>query len=492
MFCLYALLFCTTLSLHSFFSLSLSALSIRYISIFFFHFQPLPQVPRLWLPAAQCPECAYPNDYSFVFCQRCGYHRKCVDQRIETQKVSIDLPEIDERISSLRQTAESKPYAKQKSSLLMELESFLYSLPSPKNPLGATPDDLVRFLVWKDKKGKTKVHTPSCDLFGSKSKTQCPCPTRLSAGTVDTLIGKLRSLFTDMGRGGEWNELLGVGNPAAHKRVKQYLLEVREEQASARVTPKQAIPIFLDKLSRLCSYLREKTFSPSLPAIQRFLFARDLSFFSLDFFAGDRASDLGRIFTKEILSSSDKNTLLFRHTFGKTLRGKDTNVFMIKRCNSPSVCPVNNLYIYIQLCDLMGINLRDGYLFRVSDKKGQVLDSPFLGSASANRLSLHLRSLNIHQGETMHSFRGGCSITLSLLGVSPQDISRHVGWKSLVTTEYYSQCDKVMDPGRAATALARAASSDSNDCASSLTSPTTDLFTAKNELQGWELAFPRQ
>ena len=132
-----------------FLSLSLPCRSVtsRFF-FFFFHFQPLPQVPRLWLPAAQCPECAYPNDYSFVFCQRCGYHRKCVDQRIETQKVSIDLPEIDERISSLRQRAESKPYAKQKSSLLMELESFLYSLPSPKNPLGATPDDLVRFLVW--------------------------------------------------------------------------------------------------------------------------------------------------------------------------------------------------------------------------------------------------------------------------------------------------------------------------------------------------------
>lgn len=425
-----------------------------------------------------------------MFCQRCGYHRKCVEPREETEKVPINLRDINERISSLRQTTESKPYVKQKSSLLLELEVFLYSLPSPKTPLEATPDDLVRFLVWKDKKGKTKVHTPSCDLFGTKSRTPCSCPTRLSAGTVDTLIGKLRSLFTDLGRGGEWNELLGVGNPAAHKRVKQYLSAVREEQASARVTPKQAIPIFLDKLSRLCSYLREKTFSPSLPAIQRFLFARDLSFFSLDFFAGDRASDLGRIFTKEILCSRDKNTLLFRHTFGKTLRGKDTNVFMIKRCDTPSVCPVNNLYVYIQLCDLMGINLRDGYLFRVSDKRGQVLDSPFLGSASANRLSLHLKSLKIHQGETMHSFRSGCSITLSLLGVSSQDISRHVGWKSLVTTEYYSQCDKVMDPGRAATVLASAAASDANDGVFPLTSPTTDLFKIKNELHGWDMAFP--
>ncbi|EDO30412.1 predicted protein, partial [Nematostella vectensis] len=94
----------------------------------------------------------------------------------------------------------------------------------------ASPSDITRFLVYKDRKGRTKVHTPKCKYFGSTSKT---CPSRLAAGTVDSTIGKLRSIFIEAGRGGEWNNMLGVGNPAAHHSVKQYLSSVREEQASA-------------------------------------------------------------------------------------------------------------------------------------------------------------------------------------------------------------------------------------------------------------------
>ena len=56
----------------------------------------------------------------------------------------------------------------------------------------------------------------------------------------------------------------------------------------------------------------------------------------------------------------------------------------------------------------------------------------------ANRLVQHLKTLGIHNGESMHSFRSGCSITLSLLGVTSEEVARHVGWRSLDTAEYYS------------------------------------------------------
>ena len=36
------------------------------------------------------------------------------------------------------------------------------SLPTPKSPISASPKDLIRFLVWKDSKGKTMIHVPSC------------------------------------------------------------------------------------------------------------------------------------------------------------------------------------------------------------------------------------------------------------------------------------------------------------------------------------------
>lgn len=99
---------------------------------------------------------------------------------------------------------------------------------------------------------------------------------------------KLRSLFVNLGRGGDWGELLGVGNPASHKTVQQYLKCLSEEQAITRVSPRQAIPIFFDKLTQLCSHLKEQVFSHSCSPLQRYLYARDFAFFCLVFFAGLR------------------------------------------------------------------------------------------------------------------------------------------------------------------------------------------------------------
>ena len=42
-------------------------------------------------------------------------------------------------------------------------------------------------------------------------------------------VGKLRSIFAENGRGIDWQPLMGIGNPAADRSVKQYLTNVREE-----------------------------------------------------------------------------------------------------------------------------------------------------------------------------------------------------------------------------------------------------------------------
>ena len=154
------------------------------------------------------------------------------------------------------------------------------SLPTPKSPISASPKDLIRFLVWKDSKGKTKIHVPSCPNFGSHPKRKCSCPSRLAAGTVDSTIGKLRSIFNSLGRSGVWSGL-SPGNPAAHPSVKKYLASISEEQAKARVSPRQAVPFFFDKFSKLCYYLRKQTFLPSISPLERYIVSRDLAFFCL-------------------------------------------------------------------------------------------------------------------------------------------------------------------------------------------------------------------
>lgn len=84
------------------------------------------------------------------------------------------------------------------------------------------------------------------------------------------------------------------------------------------------------------------------------------------------------MFTKEVLALPGEEGLFFNHSFGKTLRGKDANSFMvIKRCQNPIICPVANLRLYVSLCDLMSVDAKDGFLFRSMKKRGAVSNKTF-------------------------------------------------------------------------------------------------------------------
>lgn len=69
----------------------------------------------------------------------------------------MTVPEtmIGERLRQLSKQRSSSSYSRQKNSLEKELESFLSSLSSPKSLASALPSDIVAFLVWKDRNGKT-------------------------------------------------------------------------------------------------------------------------------------------------------------------------------------------------------------------------------------------------------------------------------------------------------------------------------------------------
>ena len=91
---------------------------------------------------------------------------------------------------------------------------------------------------------------------------------------MDSYIGKLRSISHAEGRDGEWDKTLGLGNPAADKSVKDYLRLVSAEQLQAWITPKQATPFFVDKLTMLSPHL-QRELEKSTSAIQRLIIARD-------------------------------------------------------------------------------------------------------------------------------------------------------------------------------------------------------------------------
>ena len=402
-------------------------------------------VPKLFTQSVSCPLCSYPNDASFRFCQSCGYQRKVlVDVPASGSSLPLDVITLDDRLSQIARFPASSSYAKQKSSLQKELELFLSSLPFPKDVSTATPRELCRFLVWKDRKGKTKVHKSSCQFFGRKGSFSCPCPMRLAYGTVDSLIGKLRALFNESGRRGEWDPRLLIGNPATDISLKQYLKAVTAEQLQAQVTPSQATPVFVHDLVRLSHILDKKLLSDKLSSIEMFVLIRDQAFFKTLFFSGDRAGDLGRVKTPEILRFPDGDGLLFNHIWGKTLRDGSSNLFGLRRNKNPDICPIRAIDLYVAFAKRIGIDLTGGFLFRSTSSDGTVVDKPFSSSAADARLKYYLREGEFGDTVSLHSFRSGCAITLALSGSELQDIMGHIGWHNRSTAAYYMQLSKVM------------------------------------------------
>ena len=110
-----------------------------------------------------------------------------------------------------------------KCALTNELKAFLSKLCPQKSLDSANPEDLRMFLVAKESKGRTKLHSKNCEHKGVQGKVTCGCPLTLTLKTVDSLIGKLRAIFNDNGRSGEWNPILGTGNPAAAPLLKKHL-----------------------------------------------------------------------------------------------------------------------------------------------------------------------------------------------------------------------------------------------------------------------------
>ena len=254
------------------------------------------QVARIWKAARRCSACLYPNDIDANFCQACG----------------------------------------------SQLSGFLASLSPPKCVSSCTSDDIIKFLISRDKTGRTVVHTQSC------LRVSCNCPSRLAAGSVDSLLGKLRAIFNNIGRSRD-------SNPVAHPRVKEYRKFMREEQAARAILPSQAVPLFFAKFSKLIDFLggliRENT---PLAAVNKFILVRDTVFFVVDFFTGDRASDLGRLLANQVFRLKDRKGFFLKLTWTKTTRGSATSPFILEPFEDAEVCPVawiDHEY-YLSVCNL--------------------------------------------------------------------------------------------------------------------------------------------
>ena len=122
-------------------------------------------------------------------------------------------------------------------------------------------------------------------------------------------------------------------------------------------------------LERIITNIR----SPS----QLYVLARDQAFFEIQFFGGDRAGDLGRVRTQEMLYFPNNQGLLFNHTLTKSLRDGASNLFGLKRHLDPTVCPVTAVEVYVNLCDLLKVPVRRRFFVSTFEPIGGGSTCPF-------------------------------------------------------------------------------------------------------------------
>ena len=97
-------------------------------------------------------------------------------------------------------------------------------------------------------------------------------------------------------------------------------------------------------------------------------------------------------------------------------------------------------------------------MFRATNHQGHIVDKPLLSSEVDSCLRKYTRDANIDSGETLHSSRPGCALTLAF-SVSPlADVMSHVGWSSSKTAFHYLKLADVFRAGAPADLLASAPS----------------------------------
>ena len=164
---------------------------------------------------------------------------------------------------------------------------------------------------------------------------------------------------------------------------------------------------------------------------------------------------------------------------GKTLRDGAQNIFGMRRHQNPSLCPVRGIEIYVSIAKELSIYLTTGFLFRPTNPQGNI--QPWSSSAAASRLKWYLRQAAIDSGETLHSFRPGCALTLTFAGSRLADVISHIARSSPATARYNLQLSRLIQVGAPADLL-------SQDAASA--NPAIFTYKDINHLKNFISAFP--
>lgn len=350
-----------------------------------------------------------------------------------------DFAAISARLQNLSVIRHSRRYEGHKSRDWEAFQRFLGCYEPPLALDDCGPAQVVEFLVHQDTRGRTVVHIFGCPLFGSR-QSACSCPKRAAWGSLDSLVGRLQAAFH------QWAS--HRSNPCQSRQVNLYLRDVKQEQLQSRVQPKQAVPLFEDKLTKLVLFLDSLLQQEALDTASRFVLYRDRAFFALDMQAWMRGADLAHTLTGGILWFPDRSGWLFGYTWGKTLRTGDRHVFGLRRHLNTVICPIRLVSEYVQFAQSVGVSLvgASSFLFRPV-RQGQILNSPVAAETFGSHLQSYLRAAGIFEGETLHGLRSGGAISAALRGESLEAIMGQAHWSNRRMADRYKRLREVLGQG---------------------------------------------
>ena len=348
-------------------------------------------------------------------------------------------------------------YSQPRQAALNALLAFLRTIGKSGDLSKVVPQDIVKFFIYKDKTGTTKVHTGDCPLWGRPSTTpgECDCPKRAAASGIRTLRGKLQGIFRDEGFHNPYNAITGMGNPVDSAVVLEFEKLLLREHLQAGVKAVQS-PLFnVDVYRQLMDRPLEawRCFHRSKRYYEAALASKDSLLYSLMWHTGLRASDVANLLHQHIRSippgSSEAAPGWHLHVgLTKTASRPDSARSLLVYDDGTRYSPMAS---YAAMCaSLQALQLQTdrGLVFRMVI--GNCRDNYSYGKALQwaqmdARFSFRLEKAGLLAYLSMQSFHGSYAALRLAEGAIPETICAEMYW-TLGTFRHYTDRRVVMTP----------------------------------------------
>lgn len=176
--------------------------------------------------------------------------------------------------------------------------------------------------------------------------------------------------------------MLLTRNPTASHILKKHLQAVTQEQVNAKVSIKQATPLMFSKLGQLCRHLSYRVFAEE-DSLTRFLFTRDLAYFSILCHSGSRGGDLGLVTADGCFDIPGSEGILISQVEGKVANLDNPKNCIIIPSKDNEICHVK---------PLENISRESN----IKDRESRtIVNEPVSSSGMTERLKLHLNTLSL-------------------------------------------------------------------------------------------------